>query len=217
MQSKPKIWRIDPENVSTEAISEAVSILERGGLVIYPTETFYALGAVATIAGAVEKVFAAKKRNVGMALPVICSDKKAVLACTGRWPKEAEILAGAFWPGPLTLLLPASPLLPPVLHTGTGKVAVRISPHPAASLLARLSGGTLVSTSANLSGDPAPAGPREISEAIINGVDGFIDAGDLPGGLPSTIVDVTLTPPRLVRSGALPWEAISRALSDQNS
>ncbi len=185
----------------------------RGGLVIYPTETFYALGAVPALATALEKVFTAKGRDAGKPLPLIASGLADVLKAVSAWTDAARSLAEAFWPGPLTLVLPASSSLPAVLHAGTGKIAVRISSHPAATLLAKRSGGLLVSTSANRSGDPPPRTPEEISPELLCVSDGLIDAGTLPGGLPSTIVDVSVFAPRLVRKGKISWEEVENVLA----
>lgn len=207
--AKPGAGGIFPEAL----LEEAASILKRGGLVIYPTETFYALGAVPTLPEAVGNVFAAKGRAPGKPLPLIAADAEAARGAVLAWPEAAEKLAGRFWPGPLTLVLPAAHFLPPVLHGGTGKIAVRVSSHPVASLLARFAGGLLVSTSANPSGKPPPDGPEAISEDILARVDGLVEAGVLAGGFPSTVVDVSRLPPTLVRTGRIDWEKICGVLT----
>ena len=102
--------------------------------------------------------------------------------------------------------------MPPALHAGTGKIAVRVSSLPVASLLAELTGGLIVSTSANMAGRPAPGNPSMISPSLLEKVDGVLDYGNLPGGLPSTIVDVTVHPVTLVRAGAIEWDAIKKAV-----
>ncbi len=210
---KPVVWKAGPAALRPEDLSQAASLLVRGGLVVYPTETFYALGAVPALASAVEKVFAAKGREAGKPLPLIASSLADVFGAVSGWTDGAKALAEAFWPGPLTLVLPAAPSLPSILHAGTGKIAVRVSPHPAAALLAKLSGGLLVSTSANRSGAAPPRELREISPELLCAVDGLVDAGSLPGGLPSTIVDVSSLPPRLVRKGKIGWDAIENILA----
>ena len=158
---KPLIMKLNPAQISPEAIRDAASvfrpgenkatgdwneiaalrdaasILRSGGLVVYPTETFYALGAMPEIAKAVEMVFEKKGRDFTKPLPLIASDREAVLSAASEWPESAEALARVFWPGPLTIVIQASASLPPVLHAGTGKIAIRVSSHPVASLLAR--------------------------------------------------------------------------------
>lgn len=207
-----KTWKVDA-GAPSSALLEAASILAHGGLVIYPTETFYAMGAIPVLPDALALIYKIKGRQTGKPLPLIASSMKAVFSSVSRWPHSADVLAEAFWPGPLTLVLPAASSIPPVLHAGTGRVAIRISPHPIATSLAELAGGVLVSTSANRSGAPPPDNPKNLSPALLKGVEGLIDAGRLCGGLPSTIVDVTRTPPVLLRAGALDWTDINRALA----
>jgi L-threonylcarbamoyladenylate synthase len=208
----PKIFRFDTVESSGQAIREAAAILRSGGVVIYPTETFYALGAVATMEKAVEKVYEVKGRDFGKALPLIASDLQAVLCAASQWPEPAERLARVFWPGPLSLILPASASLPSVLHAGTGTIGVRISSHPVASLLAKASGGLIVSTSANPAGGAPSDSPAGIDSGLLASVDAMLDGGNLPGGFPSTIVDVTAYPAVLVREGKIAPKEIFRVL-----
>ncbi len=210
--SGPKIFRVDPAAISGEAIREAAAILRFGGVVIYPTETFYALGAIPAIEKAVERVFEIKGRDVGKALPLIASDLEAVLGAASDWLEPADTLARLFWPGPLSLIIPASASLPPALHAGTGKIAVRVSSHPVALMLARACGGLIISTSANLAGGAAPQNTASLNAGLLASVAAMLDAGDLPGGFPSTIVDVSVHPATLVREGKIAPEAISKAL-----
>jgi L-threonylcarbamoyladenylate synthase len=210
--SRSKIFKIDPAEISVEAICDAASILRLGGLVLYPTETFYALGAVPGIAEAVERVFEIKGRGLGKPLPLIASDFQAVLSAASEWPESAEALARIFWPGPLSIVIPAAASLPAGLHARTGKIAIRISSHPVASLLAQASGGLIISTSANKAGESPPKSPGSISAELLLSVDALLDAGDLPGGLPSAIVDVTVRPAALIRVGKIDWKDIQLAL-----
>ena len=210
----PRIFSLDPADASTEAIREAAGILRSGGVLVYPTETFYALGAAARIEKAVERIFEIKGRDSGKALPLIAADLQAVLGAASLWPKAARILAESFWPGPLSLIVPASPSLPRALHAGTSKIAVRISSHPVASLLARACGGLIVSTSANLAGGPAARHPSALDPGLLASVVAVLDAGNLPGGFPSTIVDVSVHPAALIRAGKIDPEEISKALGE---
>jgi L-threonylcarbamoyladenylate synthase len=196
------------------ALWDVASILRPGGLVIYPTETFYALGAIPVSAEAVERVFEKKGRDFRKPLPLIAADREAVVSAAFEWPESAEALSRIFWPGPLSIVIQASASLPPVLHAGTGKIAIRVSSHPVASLLAQAAGGLIISTSANRSGELPPSSPGAVARELLQSVDAFLDAGDLPGGLPSTIVDVTVRPAALIRAGKIAWEEIRRALED---
>ena len=127
----------------------------------------------------------------------------------------AERLASQYWPGPLTLIIPAAAGLCDDVHRKTGKVAVRVPDHGVARALAQAAGHPITSTSANVSGAPAPASADEVASALgdtIEALDVLIDAGPAPGGLPSTIVDATGTEPILVRAGAVPWERVLKFL-----
>ena len=211
-ESKSRIFKIDPAQISAEAICDAACILKSGGLVVYPTETFYALGAIPWIAEAVERVFEIKGRDLGKPLPLIASDRQAVLGAASEWPESAEALARMFWPGPLSMVIPAVASLPAVLHARTGKIAVRISSHPVARLLAQASGGLIVSTSANMAGESPAKSPGGICAELILSVEALLDAGNLPGGLPSAIVDISVQPPALIRAGKIAWKDIRWAI-----
>src|SRR5262249_32998529 len=172
-------------------------------LVAYPTETFYALGADPASEAALDAVFEAKGRPDRMALPLVASDRSAVRACVETFPESAERLAGAFWPGPLTLVLGAGGHLPPRRLGGGRTVGIRISPHPVAAALAAAFGGAIVATSANRSGEPAPSSAAEVERALGDRAAMILDAGETPGGKASTVIDLSVDPPRLVRSGAV--------------
>lgn len=193
----------DPETMRTTSL-----LVRGGGLVVFPTETFYGLGAEPMNSVALERLFDAKGRDKGKALPLVASDRGAVLRAVARWPALAEAMADAFWPGPLTIVLPASEIVPPLVHGGTGRVAVRVSSHPVASLLAKGVGGLITATSANVSGEGAATLVSGISSKLLEFVDGVLDAGPLPGGLPSTIVDLSEGSPRLLREGCVPWSRV---------
>ena len=207
-----RIFRINPDKIDSEAIHVTASILKSGGIVLYPTETFYALGALPFDEEAVGRVFAIKGRDAGKPLPLIASDLQAVLGAALEWPEAAGALARAFWPGPLSIIVPAVWTLPAVLHAQTGKIAVRVSSHPVASLLSRASGGLIISTSANRAGGVPAKSPETLESGILPAIDALLDAGDLPGGLPSTIVDVAVQPAALIREGKVSWEDIQRVL-----
>jgi len=203
---------IDPQHPDAALIARAAQLLRAGRLVAYPTETFYGLGADPLSAAAVERVFQAKGRPERMALPLIAADEAGARLCVGDFTAAAHTLALAFWPGALTLVLPASEALPPMLLGGGHTVGVRISPHPVAAALAGAMGSPIVATSANRSGAPAPTTAQEVEAAMGDAVDLILDGGPTRGGLASTVLDLTVEPPRVVRAGALPLATIEAAL-----
>ena len=193
-----------------ERIRAAAEALRRGGLVAYPTETFYALGALATDAAAVERLARAKGRSDGKPLPLLAADLAAV--------ERVAVLDGparrvaALWPAPLTLVLPARPGLPGPVTAGSGTVGIRVPASDIARRLAREAGGPLVSTSANPSGGPPPRRPEDLAPDLRARLDAVLDGGTAPGGLPSTVVVVGEEGVRVLRPGAVPIEAIDHAL-----
>jgi L-threonylcarbamoyladenylate synthase len=208
--------RINPDDPEPKAITWAASIALRGGVIVYPTETFYGLGTRPDQVAAVERIYRIKGRSFQKALPLIAADIDAARSVVKKWPPVAERLACAFWPGPLTLIALASSHLPPLLHAHTGKIAVRASSHPVARALASAIGGVMTATSANIAGEPPSNTPEGISCALLSRVDGVLHGGATVGGLASTIVDVSGETPRLVRAGVFGWPEILEAL-ERNS
>ncbi len=195
-------------------IEEAACRLRAGGIVVYPTETFYGLGTLATRPEALARLAAAKLRPVGKALPLVAADAAQVEAVASLASPLARRLAERFWPGPLTLVLPASPTLDPIVTGGSGTVAVRVPGSEVARSLARAAGGAVVSTSANLSGEPPPIRVADVSTELLARVDYVLDGGATPGGLPSTVVSVAAGAPALVRPGAISFADVERAARD---
>ena len=192
-------------------VAEAAAVLRRGGLVAYPTETFYALGSLARDAAAIALVAEAKGRPEGKPLPLLAADRGAVEEVAVLGPAAAR-LAARFWPGPLTLVLPARPGLPGPVTAGGGTVGIRIPGSEIARALASAAGGAIVSTSANASGEAPPVRAADIPPALRSRVDLVLDAGPAPGGLPSTIVAIGAGEPVLLRAGAVPFEQVLAAL-----
>jgi L-threonylcarbamoyladenylate synthase len=192
----------------TEArVEAAAAVLRGGGLVAYPTETFYGLGALARDAAAVGRLARAKGRPDGKPLPLLAGDRAQVDEVAALSPLAAR-LAGAFWPGPPTLVLPARAGLAPEVAAGTASVGVRIPGCEVARELARAAGGAIVSTSANLAGDSPPSRAEALAPPLRDRLDHVLDGGPTPGGLPSTVVAVEDDAVRLVRPGAVPFGAI---------
>jgi L-threonylcarbamoyladenylate synthase len=196
---------------STTDVAAAAAALRRGELVVYPTETFYGLGALAVLPAALDRLAAAKLRPEGKPLPLIAADEAMAFTLWVEVPEAARTLARTFWPGPLTLVLPAAPGLPAPLALA-GTVAVRVPGAPLARELCRLAGGPVVSTSANPSGGPPPVEPSALDPALLARIDLVLDGGRTPGGLPSTVVEIRDRVPVLLRAGAVEWAAVEGAL-----
>lgn len=203
------------EWISIESAEEGRAVLEKaakcilgGGLVVYPTDTFYGLGAHALDERAVTKVFQQKKRSPGKPLTVLVSDLKTLQEFVVDIPYLARVLAERFWPGPLTIILEAKSRLLKPLKAATYKVGFRISSHPLALELTKLVGTPITATSANISGDLPVVNPKDLPEIFFDGIDMVIDAGKTKGGVASSIVDVTGSDPVILRSGPLEEELL---------
>jgi L-threonylcarbamoyladenylate synthase len=197
------IVQLDPLHPDEQRLREAAAFLREGKTVAFPTETFYALGVSAFQEKAIQHVFSIKGRTFDQPLPLIIHGDSMLEEIAARVPDTARTLMRLFWPGPLTLIVEASKKIPPLLTAFTGTVAVRDSSHPVARLLVEIAGIPVTSTSANVSGDPSCASPEAVQAQIGDRIDLIIDGGPTPGGLPSTIVDLTVSPPRIVREGAV--------------
>jgi L-threonylcarbamoyladenylate synthase len=191
------------ENSSAEIIAEAIKILKKGGVVAYPTESFYALGVLATDNEAVDDLFLLKKRPVGKPLPVIVGDMVTLSSIVKTVPARAVDLMDRFWPGPLTIVFEAAAGIPDLLTAQSGKVAVRIPGAGAALDLARTAGFPITATSANISAEAPADTPDLVLGYFGDKIDLIIDGGRTPGGRPSTIVDVTVDPVKVLREGSL--------------
>ena len=188
----------------------AVDALHAGGVVAFPTDTFYGLAVDPRSPAAVAKLFALKQRPPDQPLPLIAADIDQVTDHVGTMTPLARRLAEHGWPGPLTLIIPASRHLCDEVHLSTGKVAVRVPGDHIARALALGAGHAITSTSANVSGAPPASTADEVAAAFSQGLDLLLDSGATAGGLPSTIVDATGAVPVLVRAGAVPWDRVLR-------
>jgi L-threonylcarbamoyladenylate synthase len=189
-------------------VEAAAAALRRGGVVAYPTETFYGLGALAADGAAVERLVRVKGRPDGKPLPLLAAGLDQ-LEAVADLPALARRLAAVFWPGPLTLVVPAWPGLHPAITGGGATVGVRVTSSPVAAALAVAAGGPLVATSANLAGEPPAARPAELDPALVARLDLVLDAGPAPGGLASTVVALEGPTLRLLRAGAIPAERVA--------
>lgn len=185
------------------AIQQAVGVLAGGGLVIFPTETVYGLAADALSQEAVLRVWEVKGRPADKPLPVQVANVDGLRLLWREVPDDLLPLINAFMPGALTLVYWRSALVPDVVTAGADTVGVRIPDHPVALALLRAFARPIVAPSANLSGDPPPRRVEEIPSLLLERVDLVIDAGDTGGGVPSTVLDVTVRPARVLRAGAI--------------
>ena len=193
------------------ALEESLRFLRRGGVVAFPTDTLYGLGADAFRPEAVRRVFEIKGRASGSGLPLLIADVGDLEVVARTVPELARVLAGRFWPGPLTLVLPRSHRVTPEVTGGRDTVAVRMPDHPIPLALARSLGHPITGTSANRSGGPDPVTAVEVRTLLGAAVDYIIDGGAAPLGSPSTILDLSAGRPRLLREGAVPREVLSQA------
>lgn len=182
--------------------------MRAGGIAAYPTDTVYGLGADVFNDEAVKRIFSAKHRPLNMPLPVLIADASQLRELTGDIPPTAKVLMDKFWPGGLTIVFNRTPTFnSPALADGS-KIAVRLPGHPITLLLIQELGRPIVGTSANLHNHPAALTAAEIKEQLGVVVDFIIDGGPCPGGIESTIVDVTVNPPVILRKGAIPEKEI---------
>lgn len=186
--------------------------LERGGIVVYPTETLYGLGARALSRAAVATVADLKGRADEKPIAVIVSERAMLARIVTRVPAPAERLIERFWPGPLTLVLPARSDLPPELTGGSGVIGVRVSSHPIARALSAAIDEPITATSANPSGEPPACDVASARRAFGTRVDAYLDGGTLAGGPGSTVVLVADDSVRVLRAGAIAVEALRDAL-----
>jgi len=192
-------------------IEAAAAVLRRGGIVVYPTETLYALGARADDAAALRRLARAKLRPEGKPLPLLAGDRDQVLR-VARLEGGALRAADRFWPGPLTLVLPAAPELDAAVTAGSGTVGIRIPGSAVARALALRAGFALVSTSANPAGGPPPARVADLHPHLLAQVDHVLDGGPAPGGPASTVVRIEGSIVHVLREGAIPSAAVEAAL-----
>lgn len=189
-------------------IQKAASIIEEGGIVAFPTESFYGLGAAATNSSALQRLVRVKKRDPRLPILILISCIDELSECTASIPPEAFELARRFWPGGLTLVFEASQDLPPLLTAGTGKIGVRISGHPVAHALTRALEVPITGTSANISGKPPCTKAEQVVKLFDGQLDLILDGGATEGTHPSTVLDVTRNPPLLLRDGIIKAEEI---------
>ena len=202
------------EAIDFDRIRQAGKILKEGGLVAFPTETVYGLGGDALNSSASEKIYAAKGRPSDNPLIVHIADMDHLAPIVTHIPDEARALAEAFWPGPLTMILPKSDLVPLQTTGGLSTVAVRMPSHPVAMALIKESGGYIAAPSANLSGHPSPTSAAHVIHDLSGRINAIIDGGDGDIGIESTIIDLTEDVPVILRPGYISLEMARHVLGD---
>jgi len=192
------------------ALGDALDVLRRGGLVAFPTDTVYGVGAMAFDAAAVERVYVAKGRDTAKAVPILLADQAGLAEIAEEIGEEARKLVEAFWPGSLTIVVRKRDAVPQAISQ-RGTIGVRVPAHPVALELLRAA-GPLATTSANRSGAPDPMAAEDVAAGLGDRIDLILDGGRAPGGRPSTVVDCTVSPPALVREGPISMSQILAVL-----
>ena len=211
---KTILLKVDPENPDPVKIQAAAHIIQLGGLVAFPTETVYGLGADALNSAAVLSLFEAKKRPLDNPPIVHVADSKEVCRLVEEVPPKAAVLMEKFWPGPLTLIFTRSNLVPQVTVAGLDTVAIRMPNHKVALELIKHSGCPIAAPSANLAGKPSPTTAQHVFEDLNERIDCILNGGATEIGVESTVVDLSVDPPMLLRPGGTPYEALKKVLGD---
>jgi len=209
----PEILKISDKESEEKVIARAAEILAGGGVIAYPTETFYGLGADATNPQAIEKIFAVKGRDFKNPVSLIIGKSGDIAPLVKDVPESAKKLMAAFWPGALTIVLRASDTISPLLTAGSGKIGLRISSHPLAMKIALKLNKPLTATSANLSGAPECSLASEVAAQIGDTIDAIVDGGQTQGGKASTLVDVTCDPPVILREGTIGRPSVEKCVA----
>lgn len=206
--------RVDPRHPDPEVIARAAGVLRRGGLVAFPTETVYGLGAHALDPAAVERIFAAKGRPSYNPLIVHLADAAAAPPLAGEWPEAAARLADAFWPGPLTLVVPRGSAVPEVVSAGLPSVALRVPAHPVARALLEAAALPVAAPSANRSTALSPTTAAHVEKSLGDRVELIVDGGPTPVGIESTVVSLLGEAPTILRPGSISPEELAAVVGE---
>jgi L-threonylcarbamoyladenylate synthase len=196
-----------------DAVERAVAALRAGQVIAFPTDTVYGLAAHAYMPQAVAQLYALKQRPVDQAIPLLLPSTTAILGVADGIPAEAWLLAGRFWPGPLTIVLRRSPIVPDVVTNSRPNVAVRVPGHPLVRQIALQLGAPLAATSANLHGTPPATTAEKVVLTLGDRVPLILD-GPCEGGIASTVIDLTVVPPSIVRPGPITTEQLAALIQD---
>jgi L-threonylcarbamoyladenylate synthase len=197
---------------SPKSIAKAAELLKKGGLVAFPTETVYGLGAIATDSTAVRKIFIAKGRPADNPLIVHLADPRQLEEVAIDLPPEAKVLIERFWPGPLSLVLKSANLVAPDVSAGLSTVAVRMPAHPTALKLIKAAGAPIAAPSANLAGRPSPTSYKHVLKDLTGSIDAVIRGANCQVGIESTVLDLTGENPVILRPGGITGEQLEKIL-----
>jgi L-threonylcarbamoyladenylate synthase len=207
-----QVIAVNPEQPEQAVIGQAAEILRRGGLVAFPTETVYGLGANALDPEAVQGIFNAKGRPARNPVIVHVQDADSVRSIAQTWPEDADKLADKFWPGPMTLVLPKKANVPATVTGGGPTVAVRVPAHPIAQALLRATEMPIAAPSANRSSQLSPTEAEHVLRDLEGRIQLILDGGPTPRGIESTVIDLSVPTPRLLRPGIIGVEAVEAVL-----
>lgn len=213
MNNPKNLVRVDSVRPDQTLIKKAGKILTQQGVVIFPAQCLYGVAANALDTAAVEKVFQIKQRPANNPILVLVRDKKALAQLVKTIPAQAIALMDAFWPGSITLVFEAGDSISPRLTASTGKIGIRLPGHPVAKALVNSVDFPITGTSANLSGQPGCNRVKDLDSTIVRDADLILDSGQVMGGIGSTIVDVTQTPIKIIRQGAVTADAVHKILA----
>ncbi|MGP8154443.1 MAG: L-threonylcarbamoyladenylate synthase [Smithella sp.] len=208
-----EVLKIGTDNSEEKILTRAAEILAGGGIIAYPTETFYGLGADATNPKAIEKIFTVKGRDFKNPISLIIGHTDDVYPLVREIPETARKLMAVFWPGALTIIFSASDKVSPSLTAGTGKIGLRVSSHLGALGIVQKLKKPLTATSANLSGAPECSLASEVAQQIGDKIDAIVDWGQTTGDKASTIINVICDPPVILRKGAIGREMIGKYIN----
>jgi L-threonylcarbamoyladenylate synthase len=198
-----KIIKVSPSTPQADLISEAVRIIHDGGIVSFPTRYLYGLGADALNSEAVDRVFASKQRPYSKPLSVLINHQNDLSLLARNVPQAAVSIMERFWPGDITIVFEANTALPLNLTAGTGKIGVRLPQHPVAVALTNAVQVPITATSANLTGRGGCSRVSDLDPVVTDKLDLILDAGPLEGGTGSTVIDITVDVPKILREGAI--------------
>lgn len=213
---KTRLFRISNENFKA-IINEAAAIIENGGTVAFPTETVYGLGANGLNPAAVRKIFEAKERPPGNPLSLLVHSREDVEKVALNIPEQAFRLMDTFWPGPLTIVLEKNDIVPEITSGNLPSIGVRMPDHPVPLELIKRAGTPLAAPSANLSGKPSPSLAAHVVADLTGRIDAIIDGGETEIGLESTVIDLTVEPPVILRPGAIRIEELEKVIGETRS
>ncbi|MCL1835082.1 MAG: L-threonylcarbamoyladenylate synthase [Oscillospiraceae bacterium] len=207
-----KVW-MDTAIITSDDLSYAVEVIKRGGLVAVPTDTVYGLAGNGLDEQAVARIYEVKGRPAVKPIILLVSGVEAASELCSEFPDAARVLAEAFWPGSLSLVLPKSKLVPAIVTAGGDTIGVRCPNHAKTLRLINLAGVPLAAPSANPTDLPSPTSARDVLEYFDGKIECIIDGGPCSVGVESTIADMTVQPPRILRHGAIPEAELLAALA----